>query len=156
MLLVALPSPNHLASITVHTNSTDKASPMDPLEIEDTSDWLGCPTELETCRHYLRMLENEVQELTLQLRKAREDIFGLVEMHAEVSRDRDQLRAELAKTKSELADSNRRATDIETKSNWELMANNRHISELTLRIREHTGEKPFASDLPSQRDISRT
>jgi chromosome segregation ATPase len=129
---------------------------VDPYEIEDTSDWLGCPTELETCRHYLRMLENEVQELTLQLRKAREDIFGLVEMHAEVSRDRDQLRAELAKTKNELADSNRRATDIETKSNWELMANSRHISELTIKVRELTGEKPFASELPNQRDTSRT
>ncbi|UVL82299.1 hypothetical protein LOY35_18970 [Pseudomonas sp. B21-028] len=28
------------------------------------------------------MLDNEVQELTAQLRKARQDIFGLVEMHA--------------------------------------------------------------------------
>jgi hypothetical protein len=43
-----------------------------PLDIEDTSDWLGCPTEPEACRHYLRMLENEVQELTLQLRQARD------------------------------------------------------------------------------------
>jgi uncharacterized coiled-coil DUF342 family protein len=128
---------------------------VDPLEIEDTSDWLGCPTELETCRHYLRMLENEVQELTLQLRKAREDIFGLVEMHSDVSKERDQLRAELIKTRTDLADSNRRASDIETKSNWELMANSRHISELTLRIRELTGEKPFASGLPDQRDTSR-
>ncbi|MEB0226238.1 hypothetical protein [Pseudomonas sp. 10S4] len=50
---------------------------VDPLDIEDTSDWLGCPTELETAAHYNRMLENEAQELTLQLRKAREDIFGL-------------------------------------------------------------------------------
>jgi len=38
---------------------------MDPYEIEDTSDWLGSPTELETCRYFLRMPENEVQELTL-------------------------------------------------------------------------------------------
>ena len=129
---------------------------MDPLEIEDTSDWLGCPTELQTCRHYLRMLENEIQELTMQLRKAREDIFGLVQMHAEVSNERDQLRAELTKAKTELADSNRRATDIETKSNWELMANSRHISELTLRIHELTGEKPFDSPFPHQRDTSLT
>ena len=39
---------------------------MDPTEIEDTDDWLGSPTPLETCRHSLRMYENEVQELTLQ------------------------------------------------------------------------------------------
>ena len=129
---------------------------MDPYDIEDTSDWLGCPTELETCRYFLRMTENEVQELTLQLRKAREDIFCLVQMHAEVSKERDLLRTELTRAKTELADSNRRATDIETKSNWELMANSRHISELTLRIRELTGEKPFNNPFPQQRDTSGT
>ncbi|WP_458725114.1 hypothetical protein [Pseudomonas mandelii] len=79
---------------------------VDPLEIEDTSDWLGCPTELETCRYFLRVTENEVQELTLQLRKAREDIFGLVQMHDDVSKERDQLRAKLnslSKEHSELS-----------------------------------------------------
>ncbi|MHC8326148.1 hypothetical protein [Pseudomonas sp. LB1P83] len=129
---------------------------MEPYDIEDTSYWLGSPTELETCRQFLRMTENEVQELTLQLRKAREDIFGLVQMHAEVSKERDQLRTELTRAKTELADSNRRAADIETKSNWELMANSRHISELTLRIRELAGEKPFDSPFPHQRDTSLT
>lgn len=129
---------------------------VDPLEIEDTSDWLGCPTELETCRYFLRITENEVQELTLQLRKAREDIFGLVQMHADATKECGVLRAELLKAKVDLSDSNRRATDIETKSNWELMANSRHISELTLRIRELTGEKPFDSPFPHQRDTSLT
>jgi hypothetical protein len=60
------------------------------------------------------------------------------------------------KVKADLTASNRRATDIETKSNWELMANSRHISELTLRIRELTGEKPFDSPFPLQRDTSLT
>jgi hypothetical protein len=113
---------------------------VDPLEIEDTSDWLGCPTELETCRYFLRVTENEVQELTLQLRKAREDIFGLVQMHADATKECGALRAELLKAKADLADSNRRATDIETKSNWELMANGKHISELMVKIRELSGE----------------
>jgi len=74
---------------------------VDPHEIEDTSDWLGCPTELQTCRHFLRMYENEIQELNLQLRKAREDIFGLVQMHADVSTERDRLRAELNRVAEE-------------------------------------------------------
>ncbi len=129
---------------------------VDPLDIEDTSDWLGCPTELETCRYFLRITENEVHELTLQLRRAREDIFGLVQMHADVTKECGALRAELLKAKADLSDSNRRASDIETKSNWELMANSRHISELTLRIRELTGEKPFDSPFPHQRDTSGT
>jgi len=117
---------------------------VDPIDIEDTSDWLGCPTELETCRQFLRMYENEVQELTLQLRKAREDIFGLVQMHADAARECGVLRAELVKAKAELADSNRRTSDIETKSNWEMMANNKLLSELCSRIKELTGSDPLA------------
>jgi len=101
MQLVALPSPNQRASITVYPNSIDIGVTVDPHEIEDTSDWLGCPTELETCRQFLRMYENEVQELTLQMRKAREDIFGLVQMHADVSKERDQLRLQLSRLHDE-------------------------------------------------------
>jgi predicted RNase H-like nuclease (RuvC/YqgF family) len=112
-------------------------------EIEDTSDWLGCPTELETCRHFLRMYENEVQELTLQLRKSRRDIFNLVHMHAQVSEERDRLRADLNRTLASASDANRRATDIETKTNWELMANAKVISELHTKLRELTGVDPF-------------
>ncbi|CAN1602690.1 protein of unknown function [Pseudomonas mediterranea] len=37
---------------------------------------------LEMYEQSYLMLDNEVQELTAQLRKARQDIFGLVEMHA--------------------------------------------------------------------------
>jgi len=126
-----------------------------PLEIEDTSDWLGCPTELETCRSFLRITENEVQELTLQLRKAREDIFGLVQMHADATKECGALRAELAKARADLADSNRRATDIETKSNWELMANNKLISELCAKLKELTGTDPLAGRQSNQRLTSR-
>ncbi|WP_460163683.1 hypothetical protein [Pseudomonas sp. S2_F03] len=84
-----------------------------PLEIEDTSDWLGCPTELETCRSFLRLTENEVQELSMQLRKAREDIFGLVQMHADVSQDRDQLRAELNRLKGEHSELSSKAYSLQ-------------------------------------------
>ena len=76
---------------------------MDPYEIEDTSDWLGCPTPLDTCRHQLRMLENEIQELTLQLRQARENIFKLVEMHAEAVSERDALRSQLTGARAEIS-----------------------------------------------------
>ncbi|WP_155292740.1 hypothetical protein [Pseudomonas fluorescens] len=48
---------------------------MDPYEIEDASDWFDCPT-LETCRHQLIIYENDVEELTLQLRQAREKILN--------------------------------------------------------------------------------
>lgn len=111
---------------------------MDLYEIEDTSDWLGCPTPLDTCRHQLRMLENEIQELTLQQRQARQNIFKLVEMHTEAANERDTLRSQLATAKAEAADAIRLATEIETRSNWELMAKDKHISELTAKLRALT------------------
>ncbi|WP_256355691.1 hypothetical protein [Pseudomonas sp. PDM29] len=107
---------------------------MDQYEIEDTSDWLGCPTPIETCRHQLLMLENEIQELTLQIRQARQNIFKLVEMHTEAANERDTLRSQLATAKAEAADASNLATKIETRSNWELMAKDKHISELTAKL----------------------
>ncbi|SDS41267.1 hypothetical protein [Pseudomonas prosekii] len=85
---------------------------MEPYEIEDTSDWLGSPTELETCRQFLRMTENEVQELTLQLRKARQDIFGLVQMHAEVSKERDEAMRNLRERSAQLAEVRKELYDL--------------------------------------------
>jgi regulator of replication initiation timing len=113
---------------------------VDPYEIEDTSDWLGCPTPLDTCRHQLRMLENEIQELMLQIRQARQNIFKLVEMHTEAANERDTLRSQLATAKAEAANANRHATEIETRCNWELMAKGKHISELTTKLRALTGQ----------------
>lgn len=70
---------------------------------EDTCEWLGCPTPLEMHKQHALLLENEIQELHLQLRKAREDIYGLVRMHAELSIERDKLRAELKASNCALA-----------------------------------------------------
>lgn len=123
---------------------------MDPYEIEDTSDWLGCPTPLDTCRHQLRMLENEIQELTLQIRQARQNIFKLVEMHTEAANERDTLRSQLATAKAEAADANSLTTEIETRSNWELMAKDKHISELTAKLRALTS-KDQTVGLPGDR-----
>lgn len=85
---------------------------MEPYDIEDTSDWLGSPTELETCRQFLRMTENEVQELTLQLRKSRQDIFGLVQMHAEVSKERDETMRNLRERAAQLAEVRKELYDL--------------------------------------------
>lgn len=69
---------------------------MNSYEIEDTSDWLGSPTPLETCWHQLRMYENEFEALTLQLQRALENVRNLVEMN-------DQLSAELQKNRAWMA-----------------------------------------------------
>ncbi|WP_436799875.1 hypothetical protein [Pseudomonas kielensis] len=91
---------------------------MNSYEIEDTSDWLGSPTELETCQQYMLMLENEVQELTLQLRKAREDIFGLVQMNGQLSNEKSKLKIELgtANTQIERLHTKTSEMDIQVRS----------------------------------------
>jgi predicted nucleic acid-binding Zn-ribbon protein len=66
---------------------------MDPYEIEDTSDWLGTPSRLETVKHYASMLEEDVQDLKRQLQVARANISDLVKMN-------DQLSDELKKART--------------------------------------------------------
>jgi regulator of replication initiation timing len=69
---------------------------VDPYEIEDTSDWMGSPTRLETVEHYASMLEEDIQALKRELRAAKENISGLVEVN-------DQLSANLTKARIWLA-----------------------------------------------------
>jgi regulator of replication initiation timing len=77
---------------------------VDPYEIEDTSEWLGSPTRLETVKHYASMLEEDVQELKRQLQAAKENISTLVEMN-------DQLSAELEKRRTWMANLEAETTD---------------------------------------------
>jgi regulator of replication initiation timing len=130
--------------------------PVDPLYIEDTDDWLGTPAPIETCRHQLRMYENEFESLTLKLERALENIQGLVKDNDALRQEMASLRTKLESAESEAADAKRRAVDIETKSNWELMAKGRHISELTSQIRILNGDSPFKDPFPHQRETDRT
>lgn len=77
---------------------------MAPYEIEDTSDWLGSPTRLETVKHYASMLEEDVKDLKRQLHAAKENISTLVEMN-------DQLSAELQKKRKWMANLEAETTD---------------------------------------------
>ncbi|MDF9778026.1 hypothetical protein [Pseudomonas baetica] len=86
---------------------------MAPYEIEGTSEWLGSPTPLETCRHQLRIYENEVEELTLQLCQAREKVFKLVEMHTEAINQRDEAMTNLRECSGESAKLRKRMYDLD-------------------------------------------
>ncbi|MFP5498638.1 MAG: hypothetical protein ACLGJE_21100 [Gammaproteobacteria bacterium] len=70
---------------------------------EDTCGWLGIPTPLEMHKQHARLLENEIQELNLQLRKARADIFGLVAMLAEAQAKKDEFSGYLRQRGAEAA-----------------------------------------------------
>jgi len=59
---------------------------VDPLFIEDTDEWLGCPTPLETCRQQLRLYENEFEELNRQLCEERADIQAGPDEHRDQQR----------------------------------------------------------------------
>lgn len=85
---------------------------MDPLYIEDTDDWLGCPTPLETCRHQLRMYENEFEALTINLKRALQNIQGLVRDNDALTQERDSLRAKLQSAESDLLSEKRRFADV--------------------------------------------
>ena len=77
---------------------------MDPYEIEDTSDWLGNPTQLETVKHYASMLEEDVQNLKRQLKAAQENISTLVEMNDQLSADLEKKRIWMANLEAETTD----------------------------------------------------
>lgn len=116
---------------------------MDPYDIEDTSDWLGSPTELETCKQYMLMLENEVQELTLQMRKAREDIFGLVQMNALLSEEKSRLIIELSNANQRVAGLNSETSELLCRVNSLLLVQDqrdrllREINERDRKAFEH-------------------
>jgi regulator of replication initiation timing len=74
---------------------------MDQYEIEDTSDWLGTPSRLETVKHYASMLEEDIQALKWELRAAKENISDLVIMNDQLSADLSRARTWLANREAE-------------------------------------------------------
>ncbi|MEN5258608.1 hypothetical protein [Pseudomonas protegens] len=86
----------------MHTEDTDTAD-----------DWLGIPTPLETARQHALLLENEVAELNLQLRAARENIYKLVNMQARTEKDRDEALARLREKAGEAALLRKQVSDLE-------------------------------------------
>jgi hypothetical protein len=71
--------------------------------IEDTYDWLGCPTPLQTYQRLLRMYENEFKELTLQLCQMRERIYTLVEMNDQLAAEKTKADADFVNATGNLA-----------------------------------------------------
>jgi len=85
---------------------------VDPFDIENTDDWLGCPTPLETCRHQLRMYENEFEALTLKLERALANVEGLVRDNDTLTQERNSFRAKLQYAEGDLLSERRRFADV--------------------------------------------
>ena len=94
---------------------------------EDTCGWLGLPTPLEMYRQHCRLLENEIQELNLQLRKARADIFGISQMLLETQTKNSEFAGYLRERGVEAAAMRKEIADLT------LLANSRKRESDNLR-----------------------
>lgn len=103
---------------------------MDRYGIEDTDDWLGNPTPLETCRHQLRMYENEFEALNLKLDRALANIGGLVRDNDALRLERDSLKGKLQYAEGDLLSERRRFADVEHSRNHLFNENQRLLREL--------------------------
>ncbi|SSB97875.1 hypothetical protein SAMN04488697_109234 [Pseudomonas sp. 43mfcvi1.1] len=90
-----------------------------------------------------------MQELTTQLRKARQDIFGLVEMHGAAAKECARLRAELEKAKWAWNSEHLRYVELMNKSNGERVANTTLIAELHRRLKAYEGDRLPKDIIPS-------
>lgn len=70
---------------------------------EDTCEWLGCPTPLKMYKHHCSMIEDEVAVLQVQLRKARANISGLVQMNDALATGKAVAEAALKKELANIA-----------------------------------------------------
>jgi len=89
-----------------------QGTPLVPFDIENTCDWLGCPTPLETCRHQLRMYEYEFEALTLKLERALANVEGLVRDNDTLTQERNSFRAKLQYAEGDLLSERRRFADV--------------------------------------------
>ncbi|WP_434630481.1 hypothetical protein [Pseudomonas sp. Z1-29] len=86
------------------------------------------------------MLENEVQELTTQLRKARQDIFGLIEMHGAEAKESARLRAELKRARERWNSEHLLYGELKNKSDFDYMARSALIADLYRRLKVYEGD----------------
>ncbi|NMZ43132.1 hypothetical protein [Pseudomonas proteolytica] len=82
---------------------------------EDTCEWLGCPTPLEMHKHHCSLLEDEISTLYHQLRKARANVHGLVQLSDDLATGKAQAEESLRKALEEIARLQEETTVLGTK-----------------------------------------
>lgn len=68
----------------------------------DTDDWLGCPTPLEMYKHQCSILVDELIETQRMLRRARDNIAGLVQMNELLADGKSLAESQLRSVSAEL------------------------------------------------------
>ncbi|KRP83826.1 MULTISPECIES: hypothetical protein [Pseudomonas] len=84
---------------------------------DDTFGWLGLPTPLEMYRQHCRLLENEIQELNAQLRKARADVFGISQMLLDAQAKNAEFAGYLRQKGGEAAEMRQQISKLTTSDN---------------------------------------
>ncbi|AQT95902.1 hypothetical protein [Pseudomonas azotoformans] len=84
---------------------------------DDTLGWLGLPTPLQMYRQHCRLLENEIQELNVQLRKARADVFGISQMLLDAQAKNAEFAGYLRQRGGEAAEMRKQIADLTTSAN---------------------------------------
>lgn len=80
---------------------------------DDTCEWLGLPSPLEMYQQQCLLLENEIQELNLQLRKARADVFCISQTLLETQAKNTEFAAYLGQRGAEAAAMRKQIADLE-------------------------------------------
>lgn len=78
---------------------------------EDTSEWLGCHTPLEMSEHHCSLLEDELSETQMLLRKTRKNIAGLVHMNDSLATGQAKAQAVLKKALAEIGELKERCSE---------------------------------------------
>ncbi|MBX7277463.1 hypothetical protein K2E96_14515 [Pseudomonas sp. ERGC3:05] len=97
---------------------------------EETCGWLGLPSPLEMYQQQCLLLENEIQELNLLLRKARADIFGLVKMLTEAQAKKEEFAGYLGLRGAEAAVMRKQIADLEISAS----ANRKDADQLRMML----------------------
>lgn len=79
---------------------------------EETCEWLGLPTPLEMYKQHCLILENEIQELNLQLRKSRADVFCISQTLLEVQDKNSEFAGYLRQRGAEAASMRKQIADL--------------------------------------------
>jgi hypothetical protein len=102
---------------------------------EDTCEWLGFPSPLEMYKQHCRILENEIQELNLQLRKARADVFCISQTLLEAQAKNTEFAGYLRQRGGEAAVMRKQIADLTISDS----VNKREVVELRKRLGLPTG-----------------
>ncbi|QYM70652.1 hypothetical protein K1X80_10050 [Pseudomonas sp. So3.2b] len=97
---------------------------------EDTCEWLGLPTPLEMYKQHCLLLENEIKELNLLLRKARADVFCISQTLLETQAKNREFAAYLGQRGSEAAEMRKQIHVLSTSDD----VNKRQLAELRGRL----------------------